>query len=287
MLRNPLKSRGSRVQTRTFATVLIGALFLALSVVLCPGAEAQVSADQQHMGVLGAGDSVSIQIFGEPEATSAYVGDDGTLNVPYVGKIPVGGISPVEAASRVSKALKDGGYFVDPHVTILVTQSHSQLVSVVGEVQAPGRYPITPRTTIVDLLAQAGGMKETAADIGYVVRTDESGQVSRNPVNLNVVKDILDAPSTWVLLGGDSLVIPRAEQFSIEGEVTTPGRYRIEAGMTVVQAIARAGGITQRGSERRVQLKRADKPGQYQTIHAKPGDVVKAGDIIVVKESIF
>jgi polysaccharide biosynthesis/export protein len=271
----------------TLATVFTVALFLALSATPSPAAESQVNAEpQQHMSVLGPGDSVSIQIFGEPEATPVYVGDDGTINVPYVGKIRVAGISPVEAASRVTKALKDGGFFVDPHVTVLVMQPHSQFVSVVGEVQSPGRYPVTPQTTIVDLLAQAGGVKETGSDTGYVVHTDESGQVSRNPINLNVANDIQDT-STWVLLGGDSLIVPRAEQFSIEGEVTTPGRYRIEPGMTVIQAIARAGGITQRGSERRVQLRRADKPGHYQTIHAKSGDPVKAGDIIVVKESIF
>jgi len=140
---------------------------------------------------------------------------------------------------------------------------------------------------LVDLLAQAGGVKENAADIGYVLHTDEAGQSSRHPVNLNVVKDNQDAPTTWALLGGDSLFVPRAEQFSVEGEVTAPGRYRMEPGMTVIQAIARAGGITERGSERRIQLKRAEKPGQYQTTHAKPGDLVKAGDIIRVKESIF
>ena len=271
----------------TFAAVLASAWLVALSAALCPAAAAQGAPGQQRMSVLGAGDSVSIQIFGEPEATSAYVGDDGTINAPYVGKIPVAGTSPVEAASRVASALKDGGFFVDPHVTVLVTQPLSQLVSVVGEVQTPGRYPITPRSTIVDMLAQAGGIKDSASDIGYVIRTDPSGQVTRQAVNLNVVKDTKDAPSTWVLQGGDSLVVPHAELFSIEGEVVTPGRYPIESGMTVIQAIARAGGINQRGSERRVQLKRADKPGHYQSQHAKSGDLVQAGDIIVVKESIF
>ena len=269
------------------ATVWAVVLLLALSATVYPAAEAQVNAEPQHMSVLGPGDSVSIQIFGEAETTPVYVGDDGTIDVPYAGKIPVAGVSPVDAGSRVTKALKDGGYFVDPHVTLLVTQPRSQLVSVVGEVQSPGRYPITPRTTLVDLLAQAGGAKENASDIGFVLHTDEAGQVSRHPVNLNVVKDNQEAPATWALVGGDSLVVPRAEQFSIEGEVSAPGRYRIEAGMTVIQAIARAGGITERGSERRIQLKRAEHPGQYQTIHAKPGDLVKAGDIIRVKESIF
>jgi polysaccharide export outer membrane protein len=271
----------------TFATVCAVVLFLVLSALGCPAASAQVNAEPQHMSVLGAGDSVSIQIFGEGETTPVYVGDDGTIDVPYAGKIPVAGISPVEAASRVTKALKSGGYFVDPHVTLRVTQPLSQLVSVAGEVQAPGRYPITPRTTLVDLLAQAGGVKDNAADIGYVLHTDDAGQISRHPVNLNVVMDNQDAPATWALVGGDSLFVPRAEQFSVEGEVASPGRYRIETGMTVIQAIARAGGITERGSERRIQLRRLDKPGQYQTLHAKPGDLVKAGDIIRVKESIF
>jgi polysaccharide biosynthesis/export protein len=271
-------------RTSTFATVFTVALLLLLSAALCPAAEAPVSADQEQMSLLGVGDWVSIQIAGQPDATS-YVGNDGTINVPLAGNIPVAGISPPQAANRVAKALHDGGYFVDPHVNVRVTQPQSQFVSVVGEVQTQGRYSITPRTTIVDLLAQAGGMKETAADIGYLLRKDDTGHISRYPVNLNVLTDAEGAPPN--LLGGDSLLVPRAEHFSVEGEVTTPGRYRIEPGMTVMQAIARAGGITERGSERRIQLKRVDKPGQYRTIHAKPGDLVKADDIIRVKESIF
>jgi polysaccharide export outer membrane protein len=275
-----------RNKTSIFAMVFTVGWLFALSAALCAAAEAPVSADQQQ-NLLGVGDWVSIQIAGQPDATS-YVGNDGTINVPLAGNIPVAGISPAQAASRAAKALKDGGYFVDPHVTVQVTQSQKQFVSVVGEVQAQGRYPVTPRTTIVDLLAQAGGVKETASDVGYVVRSDDTGHVNRYPVNLNLLTEIKDGPPTWTLLGGDSLLVPRAEHFSIIGEVASPGRYRIEPGMTVMQAIARAGGITERGSERRIQLKRAaDKPGQYQTLHAKPGDLVKAEDIIRVKESIF
>jgi polysaccharide export outer membrane protein len=273
-------------RTSTFAMVFIVAVLLVLGAGLCPAAEAQAGADQEQTRLLGVGDWVSIRIAGQPDATGT-VGNDGTVTVPLAGNIPVAGISPDQAASRVAKALKDGGYFVDPHVTVQVTQPQSQSVSVIGEVQTQGRYPITPRTTIVDLLAQAGGVKETASDIGYVLRSDGSGNVNRYPVNLNMLSDAKDAPPTWALLGGDSLLVPRAEHFSIEGEVTTPGRYRIEPGMTVMQAIARAGGISERGSERRIQLRRAVKPGQYQTLHPKLGDLVKADDIIRVKESIF
>jgi polysaccharide export outer membrane protein len=269
---------------RPIVGVFAVALLFALS---CGSAEVPPTSDQQHMSLLGPGDSVSIQVFGQPEITNIYVGDDGTVNVPLVGNIPVGGISPVEAASRVAKALKDGGYFIDPHVTLLVTKPSSQLVSVLGEVQNAGRYSISPRTTIMDLLAQAGGAKETASTFGYVLRSDANGHINRYPVRLDGLTDIKDSLPTATLLGGDSLVVPRAERYYVYGEVTAPGTYRIEPGMTVIQAIARAGGVNERGSERRIQLKRLGKNGEYQVLHAKPGDPIQADDIIRVKESIF
>ena len=89
-----------------------------------------------------------------------------------------------------------------------------------------------------------------------------------------------------LLRGGDSIVVPRAEQFYIYGEVTAPNKYRVEQDMTVIQAIARAGGVTPRGSERRVDIKRL-VDGKYLTVKAKLNDPVKADDVIHVKESIF
>ena len=271
---------------RPFAAVFASGLLLTLSSV-CRSAEVPTAADQQHMSQLGPGDSVSIQVFGQPDATNVYVDDDGTINVPLVGSIKVAGMSPVEAAARVAKALKDGSYFVDPHVAILVTQPRSHLVSVVGEVQNPGRYPINPRTTIVDLLAQAGGVKATASDVGYILRRDDDGRTSRFPVNLTGLTDNKNVLPTMTLMGGDSLIVPRAEHYYVLGEVTSPGTYSIEPGMTVIQGIARAGGINERGSERRIQLKRLETNGQYHILRAKPGDSIRADDIILVKESIF
>jgi polysaccharide biosynthesis/export protein len=274
-------------QTSSFATVFIATLLLALSAALCQAAEPPLSPEQQRTGMLGVGDWVTIEIQGQRDSTSSYVNADGTITVPLAGNVPVAGISPVQAAARVAKALMDGGYFIDPHVTVRVTQPLSQLVSVLGEVETPGRFPITARTTIVDLLAQAGGMKETASDMGYLLRSDDTGHTVNYPIKLNMANGSKEAPPTWVLQGGDSLVVPRADHFSVIGEVTTPGRYPLEPGMTVIQAIARAGGITERGSERRIQVKRADKPGHYQTLSAKAGDPVMADDIIRVKESLF
>jgi polysaccharide export outer membrane protein len=260
-------------------------LLLTFSAV-CRSAEKPPAPNQLALSQLGPGDSVSIRVHGQPDVDNAYVADDGTISVPFLGDVQVKGLTPVEAATQVAKALKDGGYFVDPHVTIVITDVRSQLVSVTGEVQTVGRYPVSPRTTIVELLTQAGGVKESASEVGYVLRADAGGHINRYPVKLNGLGDLKDLP-TPMLLGGDSLVVPRAENYFVLGEVVAPGKFPIEPGVTVIQAIARAGGANARGSERRIQLRRLGKDGEYHVISVKPNDPVQAGDMIRVKESIF
>src|SRR6516165_571033 len=110
---------------------------------------------------LGPGDSISIQVYGQPDlAATVYVSDDGTVPVALVGPVQVAHLSPADAAQRIEAALRNARIINDPHVTITVTQSRSQRVSVLGEVGSPGRYAVDARMTIFDLLAQAGGTKE-------------------------------------------------------------------------------------------------------------------------------
>jgi polysaccharide export outer membrane protein len=270
---------------RCVAEVCAVGLLLCLSAV-CRSADVPTTGEQTHSSPLSPGDAVSIQVIGQPDATNASVSDDGTINVPLVGNVKVSGMSPVEAADRIAKALKDGGYYVDPHVTV-VTQPRGQLVSVMGEVHTTGRFPLGPRTTILDLLAQAGGVKETASDVGYVLRSDDSGHVSRLPVKLDGLTDMKSPLPAVTLLAGDTLIVPPAGHYFVTGEVTMPGKFFIEPGLTIMQAIVHAGGVTERGSESRIELKRVDKTGQYRVVHAKPGDLVQSDDIIRVKESIF
>jgi polysaccharide export outer membrane protein len=237
---------------------------------------------------LGPGDSVSIQVYGQPDlSTTVYVADDGTVSIPLAGNVPVAGMSPAQASGRIEAALKSANILVDPHVSITVTQSRSQRVSVLGQVGSPGRYAIESNTSILDLLAQAGGITATGSDILYILRQDKTGKEVRYPVDLKGLAKGSSAVPTVTLQGGDSVFVPKAEQFSIYGEVTTPGRYRVEPGMTVIEAIARAGGITLRGSQRRVEIKRKQANGTYSTVKAKLGDLVQPDDVIQVKESIF
>jgi polysaccharide export outer membrane protein len=245
-------------------------------------------ADKAPLLQLGPGDSVAIQVYGQPDMTSTvYVGDDGSVAVPLAGSVQVAGLSPAQASTRIEMALKTNKILVDPHVTLTVAKTLSQRVSILGQVGTPGRFPIESNTSIFDLLAQAGGVSATGSDIVYIIRQDKTGKEERIPVDLKGLANGTGSVSSIGLKGGDSVFVPKAEQFSIYGEVTGPGRFRIEPGMTVIEAVAKAGGITQRGSARRIEIKRKLPDGNYSNIKAKFGDLVQPDDVIHVKESIF
>ena len=263
------------------------ALIWSICCLTAHAAQPRTDAVAPHIIQLGPGDSVSIQVYGQPDmATTVYVSDDGTIPVPLAGPVQIAGLSPSEASKRIEKALKDGMFLVDPHVTLTVTVSRSQRVSVLGQVGKPGLYPIESNTTIFDLLAMAGGALDTSSEEIFLLRTDASGTLQRYPINLKGLDSSKNAIPDQALRGGDSILVPKAEQFYIYGEVTSPNKYRVEPDMTVIQAIARAGGVTPRGSERRVDIKRL-VDGKYVNVKAKLNDAVKADDVIHVKESIF
>jgi polysaccharide export outer membrane protein len=273
-----------RPNLRAAFTVLLCTV-ASLCVAATPAAGAGASDPSAAMAgplmPLGAQDSVTVHIDEDPNPappTPVAVGDDGTLRIPYAGPIPVGGLSPDAAARRAEKALKDGKFFLNPHVTITVVQSLSQRVSVLGEVKTPGRYPVDAKTSVVDLIALAGGFTELSASVIYVSRTDANGNIKKFAVNMRGLNDPKNNMPEQALRGGDSVFVPRADQFFI---------YKLEPNMTVEQAISVAGGITAKGSERRVEIKRTGKNGADVAIKARPGDLVQPEDVIRVKESIF
>lgn len=246
------------------------------------------TATDARLNQLGPGDGLSFRVYGQPDMDSTVVvAEDGTIPVPLAGPVKVSGLSPAEAAKQVEKALRNGGFLRKPIVTLTVTDARSQRVSVLGEVGTPGRYSIDSRTTIFDLLAEAGGIKETGSDTIYVLRTAPDGSTERFAVETKRLVSDPGSKSVVLLRAGDSVYVPRAEQFFVYGEVNAPNNYRFEPGMTVLEAIARAGGLTPRGSDRRVEIRRQNAQGTYSTRTGRLADRVLANDVIRVKERIF
>jgi polysaccharide export outer membrane protein len=265
-------------------------IFSTASSLMPPADAAEVATATEHsLAALGPGDTISVQVYGQPDMNSTvYVGDNGAVSLPLVGAVKVAGLSPVEAATHIEQALKEGQYLVDPHVTVAVVLSRSQRVSVIGEVKTPGRYPLDPGSSVLDVLALAGGPTDLAAETGFVVRQDPQGSEVRLPFATRTTVDAngtgLSQPS---LRAGDSINVPRAEHYYVYGEVAAPNMYKLETGMTVIQAITRAGGITLRGSEHRIEITRTAADGSRKVLHAKPNDPVQANDVVRVKESLF
>jgi len=281
------------MSSRGHLGITVVGLLLGLQAALACAGTAAPSAPTtatQPLLQLGPGDEVKMEVYGRPEMdTTTYVADDGSVRVPLAGPVSVGGLSPAGAAQKVEAALKQGQFLVDPHVTFTMLQSRSQRVSVLGEVHTPGRYPIESNSTVLDLIAQAGGATEKGSDVIYILRPDGAGTLQRYPVNLKGVVDAKDsAPGVLqTLRGGDSIFVPVAEQFYIAGEVHAPAMYRLESGMTLLQAIARAGGVTEKGSTSRVQIKRRGPKGDYIVISGKLSEQIQPDDVITVKERIF
>jgi polysaccharide export outer membrane protein len=237
---------------------------------------------------LGVGDMLNVQIYGRPELeTTTYISDDGSITMPLAGPVPIAGLSPASAAQQVADAYKGAQLLRDPQVTILLMQSRSQQVSVLGEVRAPGRFPADSTTTLLDLLAAAGGTTETSADTLVVIRQDEKGNLERHPVSLRGLENGGESLQLLTPRGGDTVFVAVADQFYIYGAVQAPNMYRLEPGMTVLQAIARSGGLTELATTRRIKVEREAADGTIVTDKIDLTDRVKADDVIFIRERFF
>jgi len=236
---------------------------------------------------LGAGDVVKISVYGSPDlSTETRISQSGSITFPLVGQVKIGGLELPAAERKIAGLLDSGGFIKKAQVTILVTGITSQQVSVLGQVNRPGRFPIEGRRTVLDMLALAGGMNQDGADTVTLIRK-RNGTVSKETL------DIIDMMRTGELqrdveLSADDIIyVERAPRFYIYGEVQRPGAFKLERSMTVLQALAVGGGLTPRGTERSMRIKRRDAQGKIQVIDAKHDDLLQTDDIVYVKESLF
>jgi polysaccharide export outer membrane protein len=236
---------------------------------------------------LGAGDVVKASVYGSPDlAVETRVSESGSLTFPLLGEVQVGGLTTQQAEKKIAGLLEKGGYLKKAQVNLLITTMASQQVSVLGQVNRPGRYPVDGPRKVLDLLALAGGASAEGSDMVTLVR-NRNGKVSRETIDVVDMVRKGELNRDYEVSGGDIIFVERAPRAYITGEVNHPGPFRIERSMTVQQALSAGGGLTPRGTERGLRITRHDASGAERTIDVKGSDPVQVDDVITVKESWF
>lgn len=236
---------------------------------------------------LGPGDIVKITVYQNPDLdTQARISESGTINFPLVGEVKIAGMSEREAEAEISSALQVGQFIKYPQVTLIVDQYSSQQVSVLGEVKNPGKYSLSEGNTIVDIIALSGGITQEGSDKVVLSRFGKDGS-TRQEIDLSRVLGAGDAKSNMELKGNDVIFVPRMDVFYVYGEVQKPGVYRLDKGLTVMQAVAIGGSLTERGTLRGIKVLRRTSSDEVQTLEIEPTDIVLPNDVITVEESLF
>lgn len=228
--------------------------------------------------VLGPGDIVEVSVLGREEfKPRVQVQADGTVQLPYLRSVKAADMTVLRFRDEVARLLRNGGYYTDPVVNVAVASYASRYVTVLGEFATPGLLPVDRNYRVSEILARAGGARLTAADDIILTRAD--GQQAVLPIALVASGGLEQDP---FVQPGDKLYIATAPNFYIYGQVAAPGAFKVERGMTVRMALARGGGLTDRGTTKRISVYR-----NGEKIKADLDMAVTAADTIVVGERFF
>jgi len=241
----------------------------------------------------GPQDVLEITVFGEGEMSGKFpIELDGTFNFPLIGRVRGGGLSLRAIERELHDRLADG-YLQNPQVSVAVGQFRSQRIFIVGEVGRPGTYPLTAEMTLIEALATAGSTSSSAAGHVLIIKSSRAAKDASDPRAASEVQQVDLAAfragllaDNVVLRDGDVILVPRAESIYVLGQVKTPGAIPLEKAVTVMQALALAGGVAERGSLTRIRIFRMIN-GKKVELKAGLDDPVRAGDTVMVLERFF
>jgi polysaccharide export outer membrane protein len=224
--------------------------------------------------LIGPGDLLHIQVVDTPELEQhPRVTDGGEVPLAGVGSVKVSGLTPSAAATVIQDRLVSAHYMNHPQVLVSVDQYATQNISILGEVKAPGAYPIGTPRSILDVLALAGGLG-AAADRNILI--ERHGDTA-HPVHYNFSNDGDRAIADQVLVNpGDTVVVPKAGIVYVLGDVNHPGGYVMannESKMTMLEALALAGGLTKTAKQGHARLIRKAPDGAFTDRELSVGDL--------------
>jgi len=227
---------------------------------------------------LGVGDSINVGLVGRTDFNSpSQVSSEGTVFLPLIGQVKALGLTTAQLAQEIQAALKKGGYYADPQVHVEVTGVASRYATILGDVTSPGLLPLDRDYHLSDIVARVGARAGQGA--GTIVLTHSNGKSKKYSIEEVATGGGESDPK---VLPGDKLYFPAAEAevFYISGQVRTPGAFPATKGLTVREAIARGGGLTEMGSDRKTKVfrKNVQIKGVTLDTQLQPGDIVQIGE---------
>ena len=266
---------------------MVRLLFATFATLLVTVAGVFAPALAQDAYRLGEGDIVKLTVYQRPDLSSdARLGTNGRIYVPGGGKLDIGGMTIPEAEDQIAQSLKRSGAAPNPQVDLQVVQFASAKVSVFGYVKNTGSFALDRPMRISDLLALAGGILPDGSDHVVLLRKSASGAATQTVVNM---KEVLagNTSADIQVKAGDIVNVPRAPRVYVYGSVNRPGPYILEDGMTPLEMISMAGGLSQTGSDSRLEVVRHSNAGQAQSLKVGLQDKLQPEDVLIVHESIF
>ena len=268
------------INAKSLLTATVLTMLITLSALPCQARDYLINSE----------DVLKISVFEYPDlAAETRVSEAGKITFPLLGEIQAKNLTTRQVEQNITAKLIAAKIVKNPQVSVFVQQYRGRRVTVLGEVVKPGQYEIPGRTSLLDLISMALGTSQSA---GYqlTVFRKEIGPGGKEttrkiPVDLDRLLNAGDLAQDVELKSGDTVYVPKAI-FYVYGEVNRPGAYRVEKGITVKRAIALAGGLTPKGSLRRMEITRRDGETE-RTKSASIDQTVRIDDVVRIKESIF
>ena len=260
--------------------------FVALALAALVGAVlAGAPAYAEGGRVLTKSDVVTIKVVSQPDMdTTSRVELDGTVQFPYVGRIKAAGLTEDGLARAIERRLAARQIVNDPHVLVEIANFGSE-VSVQGQVGAPGLYTVDRPTTLTEILARAGGLKDSGATV-VLQRSGPNGKTVQRYAGPDIVSGKINGDHIFVQ-NNDEIYVELVPFYYVYGYVGKTGEFPLTRPLTVQQAIAIAGGLTPLGTDWRLKVKRRAADGQTMEMPASLDDEVQPNDTIVVNERLF
>jgi len=205
--------------------------------------------------VIGAGDLLQVTVFEAPDLnTQARVSARGAVTLPLIGTVEVAGLTTRDCEQHIENLYREK-YLQDPHVTVFVKEQYGSKVTLLGALNKPGTYDYFARMNLMDVLAMAEGLSDTAGRIVQIRRKTVEGEPPRTLIiDLDQLvkegRDELNVP----IQGGDVIYVPEAGSVYVDGAVRKPGSYPIRQEMSVQEAIVAAGGLASYADESNIKL---------------------------------